>query len=167
MYLGAIVTLPKDWALHPNAHYPVLVHHGHFPASAESDGWRETPPDPKATAAQRQTQAGGLPVLQGLERPQLPADDSRADPASDAVLRRFLRRELGEPRAVRRRHHQRSDSDDRAAVPRHRSGMGARHDRRFDRRLGSLRRPGVLSRTTTTARGRFVPIRSTSARIGR
>ena len=57
MHLGAIVTLPKDWALHPNAHYPVLVHHGHFPASAESDGWRESPPDASATEAQRQTQA--------------------------------------------------------------------------------------------------------------
>jgi hypothetical protein len=33
------------------------VHHGHFPASAESDGWRESPPDTSATEAQRQTQA--------------------------------------------------------------------------------------------------------------
>ena len=31
MFLGAIVLLPQGWDSHPNAHYPVLVHHGHFP----------------------------------------------------------------------------------------------------------------------------------------
>ena len=35
----------------------MLVHHGHFRRGAESDGWRESPPDPRATDAQRQTQA--------------------------------------------------------------------------------------------------------------
>src|SRR5687767_6041822 len=45
MHLGAIVLLPSGWATHPNAHYPLVVHHGHFPSSMASDGWRETPPD--------------------------------------------------------------------------------------------------------------------------
>ena len=40
MYLGAIVFLPQGWESHPNARYPVLVHHGHFPKDAASDGWR-------------------------------------------------------------------------------------------------------------------------------
>lgn len=30
MYLGAIVLLPEGFEEHPNAHYPVLVHQGHF-----------------------------------------------------------------------------------------------------------------------------------------
>ena len=33
MYLGAIVVIPEGWASHPNAHYPLLVNHGHFPAT--------------------------------------------------------------------------------------------------------------------------------------
>jgi len=42
MYLGAIVVLPDGWASHPNAHYPLLVDHGHFPA--DFTGFRTTPP---------------------------------------------------------------------------------------------------------------------------
>src|SRR5258708_7631972 len=72
MYLGAIVTLPRDWAQHPNARYPVLVHHGHFPASAEGDGWRETPPDPKATGAQRDAQAAAYQFYKDWNGPNLP-----------------------------------------------------------------------------------------------
>ena len=30
-YMGAIVLLPAGWDTHPNAHYPVLIHQGHFP----------------------------------------------------------------------------------------------------------------------------------------
>ena len=33
MHLGAIVLLPSGWETHPNARYPLLVHHGHFPSS--------------------------------------------------------------------------------------------------------------------------------------
>src|SRR5439155_1584577 len=35
MHLGAIVLLPSGWDTHPDAHYPLLVHHGHFPSSME------------------------------------------------------------------------------------------------------------------------------------
>jgi hypothetical protein len=44
MYLGAIVVIPEGWASHPNAHYPLLVNHGHFPD--DFHGFRATPPDP-------------------------------------------------------------------------------------------------------------------------
>ena len=47
MYLGAIVVLPDGWASHPNAHYPLLVDHGHFPH--DFTGFRTTPPDPNMT----------------------------------------------------------------------------------------------------------------------
>lgn len=43
MYLGAWVLLPEGFASHPDARYPLVINHGHFPSSV--DGWRETPPD--------------------------------------------------------------------------------------------------------------------------
>ncbi len=45
MYLGAHVLLPKGWAEHPKARYPLMINHGHFPA--DFDGFRPEPPDPK------------------------------------------------------------------------------------------------------------------------
>jgi hypothetical protein len=47
MYLGAIVVIPEGWASHPNAHYPLLVDHGHFPA--DFTGFRTTPPSADLT----------------------------------------------------------------------------------------------------------------------
>lgn len=44
MYLGANVLLPEGFDSHPNAHYPLVIFHGHFPATF--GGFRETPPDP-------------------------------------------------------------------------------------------------------------------------
>ncbi len=44
MYLGAHVVLPYGFAEHPNAHYPLVIDHGHFPYTFES--FREEPPDP-------------------------------------------------------------------------------------------------------------------------
>ncbi|MCB1053010.1 MAG: hypothetical protein KDC71_20580, partial [Acidobacteria bacterium] len=43
MYLGAHVLLPKDWAKHPDAKYPLMVFHGHFPS--DFGGFRTEPPD--------------------------------------------------------------------------------------------------------------------------
>jgi hypothetical protein len=43
MYLSAIVLLPEGFDEHPNAHYPLMVFHGHFPT--EFDDFRTTPPD--------------------------------------------------------------------------------------------------------------------------
>ncbi len=47
MYLGAIVVIPEGWASHPNAHYPLLVNHGHFPR--DFTGFRPSPPEPGMT----------------------------------------------------------------------------------------------------------------------
>ncbi len=43
VYLGAKVLLPYGFDDHPDAHYPLMVFHGHF--SNEFFGWRETPAD--------------------------------------------------------------------------------------------------------------------------
>ncbi|MBI3715454.1 MAG: hypothetical protein HY255_05625 [Betaproteobacteria bacterium] len=42
--LSAFVTLPWGYDSHPDARYPLVIAHGHFPA--KPGGWRETPPDP-------------------------------------------------------------------------------------------------------------------------
>ena len=42
-FLGAWVLLPWGFDEHPNARYPLMLNHGHFPSGV--DGWRETPPD--------------------------------------------------------------------------------------------------------------------------
>jgi hypothetical protein len=44
MYLGACVLLPEGFDDHPEARYPLVVNHGHFPYTF--GGFREQPPDP-------------------------------------------------------------------------------------------------------------------------
>ena len=44
MHLGANILLPEGFDTHPNARYPLVINHGHFPYTFE--GFRETPPDP-------------------------------------------------------------------------------------------------------------------------
>jgi hypothetical protein len=44
MYLGAHVLVPEGWDTHPQARYPLVINHGHFPYTF--DGFREEPPDP-------------------------------------------------------------------------------------------------------------------------
>lgn len=44
IYLGAHVLLPEGFDIHPEAHYPLMVYHGHFPA--DISGFRSEPPDP-------------------------------------------------------------------------------------------------------------------------
>lgn len=44
MFLAAWVILPEGFDTHPDARYPLVINHGHFPSSP--GGWRETPPDP-------------------------------------------------------------------------------------------------------------------------
>ena len=43
IYLGAHVLLPKGFEDHPEAKYPLMVFHGHFPA--DFGGFRTSPPD--------------------------------------------------------------------------------------------------------------------------
>ncbi len=45
MHLGAHVLLPEGFDDHPEARYPLVVFHGHFPE--DLSGWREVPPDPE------------------------------------------------------------------------------------------------------------------------
>lgn len=44
MHLGAHVLLPEGFETHPNARYPLVIFHGHFPS--DFGGFREQPPDP-------------------------------------------------------------------------------------------------------------------------
>ena len=44
IFLGAHVLLPRGFDEHPDARYPLMVFHGHFPA--DFDGFRIEPPDP-------------------------------------------------------------------------------------------------------------------------
>ena len=44
MYLGAHVLVPEGFDEHPNAKYPIMIYHGHFPS--DFGGFSETPPDP-------------------------------------------------------------------------------------------------------------------------
>jgi hypothetical protein len=44
MQLGACLLLPEGFDEHPEARYPLVIYHGHFPWTFE--GFRETPPDP-------------------------------------------------------------------------------------------------------------------------
>ena len=44
VYLGAHVLLPKDFDKHPEARYPLMVFHGHYPEDISE--FRTTPPDP-------------------------------------------------------------------------------------------------------------------------
>jgi hypothetical protein len=45
MFLGAWVRLPWGFDAHPDARYPLVIAHGHFPA--EPSGFRETRPEPE------------------------------------------------------------------------------------------------------------------------
>jgi hypothetical protein len=44
MYIGAHVLLPAGFDEHPNAHYPLMVYHGHFPS--DFGGFSTEAPDP-------------------------------------------------------------------------------------------------------------------------
>jgi len=44
MHLGACVLLPEGFDQHPEARYPLIINHGHFPYTF--GGFREEPPDP-------------------------------------------------------------------------------------------------------------------------
>jgi hypothetical protein len=44
MHLGANILVPEGFDTHPNARYPLVIYHGHFPYTFT--GFREIPPDP-------------------------------------------------------------------------------------------------------------------------
>jgi hypothetical protein len=45
VFIGAHILLPKGFDAHPQAHYPLMVFHGHYPDDVS--GFRTTPPDPE------------------------------------------------------------------------------------------------------------------------
>jgi hypothetical protein len=47
VYIGAHILLPKGFDAHPQAHYPLMVFHGHYPD--DISGFRTTPPDAHLT----------------------------------------------------------------------------------------------------------------------
>ena len=144
-------------------------------ATSRSDlgGLRETPPDPNLQARvqralpprplQPDPAGGRLPVLQGMDRPGLPAHARHRDPARQPVLRRFLRGELGQPRPVRRRDHERADArtSRRSTAASARAGRGSCTAAR--RAAGRRWRRRCSIPTSTTAPGPPAPTRSTSA----
>ena len=48
MYLGAHILLPEGFDEHPEARYPLVINHGHYPH--DFSGFREIPPDPDLEA---------------------------------------------------------------------------------------------------------------------
>jgi hypothetical protein len=44
MHLGAHILVPEGFDQHPESRYPLVIYHGHFPATIS--GFREEPPDP-------------------------------------------------------------------------------------------------------------------------
>ena len=103
MHLGANVLLPEGFDSHPNARYPLVIFHGHFPA--DFGGFRETPPDPnlKPEYSDRFKLEGYNKIVQEQAHkfykewtgPNFPAHDHHRDSACESLLRRFLRGELG------------------------------------------------------------------------
>ena len=79
MYLGAHVLLPEGFNSHPEAKYPLVINHGHFPA--DFDGFREQPPDPnlKPDYSERFKIEGYNRLVQKvtLDRHKAPGDASR------------------------------------------------------------------------------------------
>ena len=152
VYLGAHVLVPKGFDSHPNARYPLMVFHGHFPEDISE--FRIEPPDPNLKPVysnrfhlegyNRIEQQEAYASYQKWIVGRFPALPGRRDPARQSVLRRQLRGQFREPWSVRRRHQQGADSRDREALSRHRRGLGAIHVRRVDRRLGGAGDPGVL-----------------------
>ena len=72
MSLGAIVLLPLGWDTHPSARYPVIIHHGHFPASMTNDGWRDTPADATASGTQREAEEAAYQFYKDWNGPSFP-----------------------------------------------------------------------------------------------
>ena len=120
IYLGAAVLLPRDYDRADDG-VPGQLHPGPLLAR-------------RALRVRRAER-----VLEGLAERRLPADDCRHLPAPRPVLRRLLRRQLGQRRPLRRRDHERADPGGREALPRHARALRAHPVGGIDRRLGSGR----------------------------
>ncbi len=94
MYLGAHILLPEGFESHPDAHYPLVIFHGHFPQTF--GGFREEPPDQdlKPDNNERFHLAGYNRIVQEQAHQfykewtaaKLPADGDHRDPARQSFL---------------------------------------------------------------------------------
>jgi hypothetical protein len=128
MYVGAHVLVPEGFDDHPDARYPLMIFHGHFPYTF--GGFREEPsdrdlkPDYRARfdvhGYNRIQQEAGIRVLPDVDRSRVPSRARDRDSAPDTVLRRLVRSELRQQRPVRRRDRPGTHPAHRTDVSRHR-----------------------------------------------
>ena len=154
IFLSANVLVPEGFDEHPGVHFPLIISEDHF--NADFGGFRTEPPDPNLkpdyserfhiSGYNRIQQEEAYKFYQQWTAPGFPrvliADINTRQP----LLRRFLRGELRQSWALRRRHRDRTHSRDRETISRHRTRLGAVRLRRFDWRLGIAGGPDVLSR---------------------
>ncbi|MGB7844167.1 MAG: hypothetical protein WBL63_01005 [Candidatus Acidiferrum sp.] len=106
VYLGATVLLPEGFDEHPAAHYPLLVHHGHF--EPDWGFFKEQPPQPAkpdeleflqyANRFYQDWTSGRLPrmLLISIQHPNPYYDDSYAvnsanlGPYGDAIIQELI-----------------------------------------------------------------------------
>ncbi len=154
MHLGAHVLLPEGFDEHPQARYPLMVYHGHFPYTMS--GFREEPPDPNLKPEyserfhwegyNRTEQEHAYQLYKDWTGPNFPRvlaieiqhanpyyDDSYAvnsqnlGPYGDAITYELI-------------------PEIEKTVPRNRRRLGPIPLRRLDGRMGGARSPGLLSR---------------------
>jgi hypothetical protein len=70
MYLGAYVLLPQGFDEHPEARYPLAIHHGHFPRGFGE--FRDTPPAPELTGYDRTRAEYGYDLYQKWTSDEFP-----------------------------------------------------------------------------------------------
>jgi enterochelin esterase-like enzyme len=117
MHLGAVVVLPAGFEEHPEARYPVVYWHGHFPRTFT--GFQETRPAPGLTGRARARAESGYRLFQDWTAGTLPRflivlmqhptpfyDDSYAvnsannGPYGDALTEELIPRVEGQFRAI-------------------------------------------------------------------
>ena len=115
--LGAVVVLPEGFDEHPDARYPTVYWHGHFPRTFT--GFQEAPPDPELTGAARERAEGryrffqdwvsgalGRTLIVLMQHPTPFYDDSYAvnsannGPYGDALTQELMPRVEAEFRAI-------------------------------------------------------------------
>jgi hypothetical protein len=70
MYLGAIVLLPEGYEDHPEARYPLMIHHDHF--ARDFSEFREQPPEDSSSGNRRRYQEWGHHFYRAWTTPGLP-----------------------------------------------------------------------------------------------
>ena len=144
-YLGATVLLPAGYDTHPDVHYPVVFQQGHFglgaPLGFNPDSF-PLPPQYKALFDSYNLEPGWV-FARHWKGPNMPRMIAVTFQHPTPVLRRLVRRELGQQRPVRRRDHDRADSVPGVALPDDPGAVRAGAHRRLHGRLGIDRAPDL------------------------